>query len=303
MSRKKSPSLKVKDFYQNTKGILRLKPAFKKVGFSRKKDSPSSKEIQSSIQVWGKKDIQDLESLSGPKRKKLLRRKLDDKTFCVILAGGPSFFQEIKEEAKRREMALLYSELSPKKCRARMKAFFSPSSSNEVLISGELLKIFGLGVLIIGDAGIGKSESALELISRGCRFVSDDVVQVKSINGKLVGTSPPLTRNFMEIRGLGIINIREIFGPDSISRKSGINLVIALKKLQRRKDDDLLGLKFPEDYEVLGVKIPRINIPVAPGRNIATLIEVACKSYILKEKGYYAPHDLVRKLNRVLSLR
>jgi HPr kinase/phosphorylase len=107
----------------------------------------------------------------------------------------------------------------------------------------------------------------------------------------------------MEIRGLGIINIKEIFGSKAVLKRSAIDLVIKLEKRQRKKEDDRLGLKIPEDYKILGVKIPQVNIPVAPGRNIATLIEVACKVYILKEKGYHAPQDIVRKLNRALSLR
>jgi len=185
-----------------------------------------------------------------------------------------------------------------------MRSFFLSLSPNQIITSGELLQISGLGVLIVGESGIGKSESALELVSRGCHFICDDVVQVKKEDScKLAGSAPPLTRNFMEIRGLGIINIREIFGLESIKKQAEINLVIRLKKMRRLKEYDRLGLKFPEDYEILGVKIPQINIPVAPGRNIATLIEVACKAHILKEKGYHAPQDLVRKLNRVLSLR
>lgn len=157
----------------------------------------------------------------------------------------------------------------------------------------------------MGDSGIGKSESTLELISRGYRFICDDVVLIqKKANDKLVGSAPPLTRNFMEIRGLGIINIKEIFGPKSVMKQSRIDLVIRLKKLQKkRKEHDRLGLKFPEDYDILGAKIPLINIPVAPGRNIATLIEVACKVHLLKKKGYLASHDIVKKLDRVLSIQ
>jgi len=172
---------------------------------------------------------------------------------------------------------------------------------NQTTIFGGLLQIFGLGVLIIGDSGIGKSESSLELISRGYRFVSDDVVHVtKMPSGELIGKSPPISRYFMEIRGLGIINIKEIFGPKSISRQAKIDLVIQLRKWQRGKEYDRLGLKFPEDYEILGKKIPQLSIPVAPGRNIATLIEVACKVHILRLKGYHAPMEIVKKLSRAL---
>ncbi len=177
------------------------------------------------------------------------------------------------------------------------------SALSSLTMSGELLQVSGLGVLIVGDSGIGKSESALELISRGCRLVSDDVIHVKrGARGRLIGEAPSLSRHFMEIRGLGIINIREIFGSRAILNRAKIDLVINLKKIQRRKEYDRLGLKFPADYEILGQKIPQINIPVASGRNIATLIEVACKVHLLRNKGYHAPQHLVRKLDRALTV-
>jgi HPr kinase/phosphorylase len=170
------------------------------------------------------------------------------------------------------------------------------------IVSGGLLRMFGLGVLIIGDSGIGKSESALELIARGHRFVTDDVVHVgKAAGGRLIGKAPVLSRYFMEIRGLGIINIKEIFGPKSICRQAPIDLVIRLKKWHRKKEYDRLGLRFPEDHAILGERIPQLNIPVAPGRNIATLIEVACKVHLLRKRGYQASHELVQKLERALS--
>jgi HPr kinase/phosphorylase len=170
------------------------------------------------------------------------------------------------------------------------------------IVPGGLLSMFRLGVLIIGDSGVGKSESALELIARGHRFVTDDVVQVRRApGGKLIGRAPSISRHFMEIRGLGIINIRQIFGAKSIAPESPIDLVIRLKKWQRKKEFDRLGLRFPEDTPIAGVRVPQMNIPVAPGRNIATLIEVACKVHLLKCRGYDAALDLSTKLDRALA--
>jgi HPr kinase/phosphorylase len=159
-------------------------------------------------------------------------------------------------------------------------------------------------VLINGDSGIGKSESALELISRGYRLVSDDVVEARRTKaGRVLGRSPSLTRNFMEIRGLGIINIKQIFGPRAVMLQSPIDLVITLHKWEGSGSSDRLGLKFPEDSILLGVRIPRLNIPVAPGRNIATLIEAACKVQRLRNKGYHASKEIVRKLERAMLRR
>ena len=173
---------------------------------------------------------------------------------------------------------------------------------SRLVLSGGLLQIFGLGVIITGHSGIGKSESALELISRGHRFISDDAVEVtRTKGGGLVGRSPVLSRYFMEIRGLGIINIRAIFCPRAICRESKVDLVIWLKKWQKGDEYDRLGMEFPADFEILGVKIPQLIVPVAPGRTIALLIEVACKVHQLRKKGYHASREIVKKLDRALS--
>jgi HPr kinase/phosphorylase len=171
----------------------------------------------------------------------------------------------------------------------------------EATVSGELLQIFGLGVFIFGDSGIGKSESALELVGRGHRLVADDVVRVRrAAGGGLRGRAPELSRDYMEIRGLGIINIREIFGARALCAETAIDLAIRLRKWQRGREFDRLGLRFPKDHAVLGCAVPQLTIPVAPGRNIATLIEVACRVQRLRRRGYQASLEIVRKLDRAL---
>jgi len=177
-----------------------------------------------------------------------------------------------------------------------------PGKPEQTTISAGLLRIFNVGTLIIGDSGIGKSESALELIARGHKFVADDVVRIRrEADGTLRGTAPLLSRDFMEIRGLGIINIREIFGPKSVVSGSPVDLIIKLRKWRRGFEVDRLGLKISEDESILGVKVPQLAIPVAPGRNIATLIEVACKVHLLREKGYHAPAEIIKRLDRILT--
>lgn len=161
--------------------------------------------------------------------------------------------------------------------------------------------MFDLGVLIIGDSGVGKSETALELISRGHRFISDDVTVVSlDSRGFIIGCAPELSCDFMEIRGLGIINIKEIFGADSIQQSSTIDLVVKLRKWEEGKEYDRLGIKFYGIHNILGQEVPLLNIPVAPGRNMATLVEVACKVHVCKGQGYHAPDDIINKLDRVL---
>jgi HPr kinase/phosphorylase len=174
--------------------------------------------------------------------------------------------------------------------------------ADQVTMSAGLLKIFGVGALILGDSGIGKSESALELVSRGHKFIADDVVRIrKTPSGNLYGTAPPLSRNFMEIRGLGIINIKEIFGTRNVARGAKVDLIIRLKKWRRGFEVDRLGLKIADDECILGQRVPQVTIPVAPGRNIATLIEVACKVHLLRARGYHAPEEIIRRLDRALA--
>jgi HPr kinase/phosphorylase len=302
MKNKVQPRLAIKDFCRRAEEVLKLRPVAGRIAFL-KTGRRLPRKLGSIFQIWGKKDLQGLKELSPKKRTEFFNEKIKEETVCVILADGPNFFPEIKTEARKRGLALFSSNLSHQECRERMRRLIRATSSHQILTSGELLEVFGLGVIIRGDSGIGKSECALELISRGFRFVSDDVILVsRDADGKLLGEAPPLTRHFMEIRGLGIINIKEIFGLNAISKQAEIDLIINLKKLQRRREYDRIGLRFLEDYEILGIKIPQINIPVAPGRNIATLIEVACKAHILKKRGYHAPLALVRKHNRALSI-
>lgn len=176
----------------------------------------------------------------------------------------------------------------------------APLPERETL-HGVLLDICGLGTLILGESGIGKSESALELIERGHRLVSDDVVEIERRGAKLVGQSPRLTRYHMELRGVGVINIRDLFGPGSTLRSKELGLVI---RLERPPDmDDMgesgverLGLDEPS-LSILGRELPLVRMPVAPGRNLAMLIEVAARNQILKSQGRHAAQRLARRVD------
>jgi len=295
-------SLRIEDFYQKIKEFLCLKEISRRAECSKKLVKFSTVKDAFPIQIWGRRENHVLKRLSANERREFLKKKIGENLSCIVLADGLSFFPEIKDEAKKKNLVLFCSEYSRKKVQERIKKFFSSLEAKEITLSAGLLQIFGLGVLIIGDSGIGKSESALELIARGHRFVSDDVVHLKrDAGGRLIGMAPSLSRHFMEIRGLGLINIKEIFGSKIVLPKSKIDLTIRLKKWQPGKEYDRIGLKFPEDYVILGEKIPQVNIPVAPGRNMATLIEVACKVHLLSRKGYLASQELLNKLNRALT--
>ena len=251
------------------------------------------------VQVWGKKEFHFLQKLRTPELRDFLGKKADSGLVAIIFAGGHSFPLPVVEEAMRKKIALLTSPFYQKKCRDRVEKFCYASWGK--IIPGGLLEIFGLGVLISGDSGVGKSESALELITRGHRFVSDDVTKCRILRGKLIGEAPDISRHFMEIRGLGIINIRQIFGSQAICPRVEIKLVIKLQRWKEGKEYDRMRLKFPHKFDILGFKVPQLRIPVAPGRNLSNLIEVACKVHSLGEKGYHAPQDIEKKLDRALS--
>jgi HPr kinase/phosphorylase len=252
-----------------------------------------------SVQVWGKKEFRLLEKLRTSDQRQFLRKRADSGIVAVIFADDHSFPRPVLEEAQKKKMALLTSPFSQKKCQGSVENFCYSSWGK--IIPGGLLEIFGMGVLIAGDSGVGKSESALELISRGHRFVSDDVTKCRISKGKLLGEAPDISRHFMEIRGLGIINILEIFGSQAICPQAEIKLVIKLQRWKEGKEYDRMKLKFPRKFDILGIKVPQLSIPVAPGRNLSNLIEVACKVHVLKEKGYHAPQDIENRLDRALS--
>jgi len=296
-------SLNIRDFYKKEKDLLKLKSVLKDFGFSREITKSPLKKGMLSVLILGKRDIKEIKPLSFKAQREAIRKKIKNNVSCIILSDNIPSFHTLEEEAREKGLSLFCSKLPEKNCQEGVKNALSLFRLNQIIISGGVLKVCGLGILIIGDSGIGKSESALELIERGHRFISDDVTQIEiTEKGKLVGSAPALSRNFMEIRGLGIINIKEIFTSKSVSRKAEINLVINLKGWERNKEYDRLGLKFPEDYKILGKKIPQINIYVAPGRNVATLIEIACKVHLLRKKGYHAGEEITRRLDNAISV-
>ncbi|UCE41937.1 MAG: HPr(Ser) kinase/phosphatase [Candidatus Aminicenantes bacterium] len=303
MNEGRGNSLQVRHFYQKAKIPLELRTVSGKTGFLKTIQFSSSQRDSLPVEVWGRNEIQKLGRMSREQRNTFIQSRIRHQP-CLILSDGLTYPQDVTKKAKEWRIALFVTVLSKSKSKVQLRKLFSSFKLSQHILSGGLLHVFGRGVLILGDSGVGKSESALELISRGHLFVSDDIVQIKKDQeGKLIGSAASLSRNFMEIRGLGIINIKKIFGEGSICKQTKIDLVIMLKRWKEGKEYDRLGLKFPENQKILGVDVPKISIPVAPGRNIATLIEVACKVFVLKQKGYHAALEITEKLDRALAIR
>ncbi len=303
-NRQEGSDPRVKDFFNQGRESLRLESPLQEVGFLKKIKADASGRVFSNLQVWDHRENRELSGLSSDEKQAWLSERFKRGVACVIFSDGLPVPEEVSGPARHYRVAIFRTPLPKKQCVEGMREILFDFFPNQIVVSGGLLQIFELGVLITGDSGVGKSESALELISRGNRFVSDDVTRIrKSEAGTLMGSAPALSQNFMEIRGLSIINIEQIFGAASICPRSEIDLVINLERWEVGKEYDRLGLEAPEKYEILGVAVPQVTIPVAPGRNIATLIEVACKVHILRKKGYHAPHEIARRLDRALSSR
>jgi HPr kinase/phosphorylase len=303
MNEGRGNSFQVRHFYQKAKILLELSPVSGRTGYLKAIQISESQRNFPPVEVWGRNEIQKIERMSRNQKNTFIQDRIRNLP-CLILTDGLSYPQEVTKKAKEWRVALFATGLTKSKIKAQLRKLFSSFESPQHILSGGLLHVFGRGVLILGDSGVGKSESALELISRGHLFVSDDIVQIqKDKDGKLIGSAASLLRNFMEIRGLGIINIKKIFGEGSICQQTRIDLVIMLKRWKEGKEYDRLGLKFPENQKILGVDVPKISIPVGPGRNIATLIEVACKVFMLKQKGYHAALEITEKLDRALAIR
>ena len=243
------------------------------------------------VQVLGNAEINYLLRLTSEERIKAMSRLLSSGIPCVVIARGLKAPEGMVDIAKEYRVPIFSSpEITPivvNNIYNYLKRALAPKTQ----IHGVLMDIDGIGVLITGKSGIGKSEAALELVHRGHRLVADDAVEIKKIDNKLYGSCPENIRYFMEIRGIGIINVKSMYGVSGVLPEKKIMLSVELEKWVEGKEYERLGLD--EQYtEILGVKVPKHTIPVLPGRNLAIVMEVAAKNARLKHLGYNAAEEL-----------
>ncbi len=251
------------------------------------------------IQILGKSEHNFLREKPPSERGRILAQLCRQGGSCFVLTSGLHPIPELVAECERNAVALLGTELSSSATIDLLSRYLEDRLAPRVVIHGVLLDVYGLGVLLLGDSGVGKSECALDLIVRGHRLVSDDAVEIKRRSELLVGTGPEVTRYHMELRGLGIINVKELFGVAAVRMTKFVEYVIRLDPWKAGKHYDRLGLD-EQSFEILGIPLPYIEMPVGPGRNLSVLIEVAARNHLLKLKGYHPARALARRLGRRL---
>lgn len=253
------------------------------------------------VQVIGKVETTFIEQLPDEQLAERADKFFSFPIPCLIVTRDLNIRQELINAAKKYDRYLLRTKEASTKFINRLINHLDEKLAPQITIHGDLVDVYGIGILLLGESGIGKSETALELIKRGHRLVSDDAVEIRKISEEtLQGSSPEIIRHFIEIRGIGILDIRRLYGVGSVRNSMNIDLVIQLEEWDEEKYYDRLGLE--DDYvKFLDVKVPKLTIPVRPGRNLAIIVEVAAMNHRQKQMGYNAAHELNKKLLKQIS--
>ena len=252
------------------------------------------------VQIVGASEIGYLTKLPPRRRASILARLARCRISCFVVTKGLAPPRELLAEAEAGDVPVLVTSAESTPFIKHLSAFLEDRLARRLHVHSVLMDVFGLGVLIVGESGIGKSECALDLIDRGHRLVADDVVEIKRLPDGVVGASPDLTRYHMELRGVGVINIKDLYGVSSIRMTKRVELVVSLERWEPGKEYDRLGLH-DEQFPILGVDVPLIRMPVAPGRNIAILVEVAARNHLLKERGYDAARHFAERVDEMVG--
>lgn len=250
----------------------------------------------SRIQIMGRMEFAYLENLSAEARREHIFSLFRLKFPALVITRGMEVFPEIIEAAEENHIVVLRTTDSTSSFLAGVIAFLNVELAPRVTRHGVLIEIYGEGVLLLGDSGVGKSETAIELVKRGHRLVADDAVEIRRVSNKsLVGTSPENIRHFLELRGIGIINARRLFGMGSIKITEKIDMIVKMELWDPEKIYDRMGME-NEYATILGIQVPCHTIPVKPGRNLAIILEVAAMNNRQKKMGYNAAKELMQNL-------
>ncbi len=248
------------------------------------------------IQLIGNMEHSYLRSLTSEERRESLHEFFSHNVKAVVVTSSLLIFDELLEEAKISNTPLFHTPLKTSAVMASVISQLNVSLAERITQHGVLVEVYGEGVLILGDSGVGKSETAIELVKRGHRLIADDAVEIKKVSSiTLVGSAPALIRHYIELRGIGIVDVRRIFGMGSVKDSEKIDLIINFENWQQGKLYDRFGLD-TEYMEILGIKIPSLTIPVKPGRNLAVIIEIAAMNHRQKKMGYNTAVEFEKRL-------
>lgn len=254
------------------------------------------------VQIVGQSELQFLGQLTSEERRETIANLGLDKISCVLVTKNLMPPAELVEAAEASGLPLIQTPLVSSVAITAVTEYLEDALAPREVRHGVLLDMYGLGVLVEGKSGVGKSECALDLIMRGHQLVADDIVEVRRTRpGQLVGSTPDLLREHIEIRGLGILNIRELFGVSAVGGPKQIDLGIMLQRWEEATEVERLGLD-ARTVEILGVAVPHFVLPVSPGRNLATLVETAVRVHLLRLRGYNAAQRLVARHEELLGV-
>ena len=272
------------------------RPALQLIGFFEHFDADR-------VEIIGYVEYTYLQHMSKEDRIKAYDELMSKQFPCIIFCRGMEPDEEIKAAGTKYGVPVLVTDKATSAFTAEVIRWLNVELAPCISIHGVLVDVYGEGVLIMGDSGIGKSEAALELIKRGHRLVTDDVVEIRRVSDQsLVGTAPDITRHFIELRGIGIIDVKTLFGVESVKETQTINMVIKLEEWSKDKEYDRLGLE--DNYiEFLGNKVVCHSIPIRPGRNVAVIVESAAVNHRQKMMGYNAAQELYNRVQRNLIRR
>ena len=255
------------------------------------------------VQIIGYVENAYISTLTPQRRREMFDKLLSSGIPCLVYSRGMAPEEEVLELCNHYGVPCMVSEKTTSDLMAEIIRWLNVKMAPMISIHGVLVDVFGEGVLIMGESGIGKSEAALELIKRGHRLVSDDVVEIRRVSDEtLIGSAPDITRHFIELRGIGIIDVKTLFGVESVKDTQSIDMVIKLEEWDKDKEYDRLGME--DQYtEFLGNKIVCHSIPIRPGRNLAIIVESAAVNYRTKKMGYNAAKELYKRVQANLARR
>lgn len=253
------------------------------------------------VQVFGNTEVSYLRTLPEDKQREVLSRIFTEDLACVVVTKALEIPPSLVDACNQANLSLMVTPLLSSAFIQQVQSFLEEALTESTSLHGVLMDVFGVGILLLGKSGIGKSEIALDLVMRGHRLVADDIIDVSRRKaGNIYGAGNPVIKHHMEIRGLGIINIKDLFGVAAVRDRKKIELVIELVEWDPKQEYDRLGVE-DQQFKIVGGELPLSVVPVRPGRNLTTLIEVAARNHLLKLQGHHSAREFAERLNRAIA--